>query len=235
MKTQLKWKLIENAFKNSISENNLNFSVEVTSELKLIKNSDLLVLPGVGSFPDCKEGLQKIQGLIDVLFDEVIIKNKLFLGICVGMQLMAEYSLEKVNTDGFGWFKGNIEKINNNGTDYLGRNYKIPHMGWNNLEISEETFMSPFSFSSIPVFLISFSKILVINLATKIPMIRTPIPPRIFITESVNPNLERKPEMLDAKLVDVSDKVCVCNKIVNCVIVIFFWKKSKEYATFNKF
>ena len=81
---------------------------------------------------------QKIQGLIDVLFDEVIIKKKLFLGICVGMQLMAEYSLEKVNTDGFGWFKGNIEKINNNGTDYLGRNYKIPHMGWNNLEISEE-------------------------------------------------------------------------------------------------
>ena len=97
-----------------------------------------MVLPGVGSFPDCKEGLQKIQGLIDVLFDEVIIKNKLFLGICVGMQLMAEYSLEKLKTDGFGWFKGNIEKINNNGTDYLGRNYKIPHMGWNNLEISEE-------------------------------------------------------------------------------------------------
>ena len=51
---------------------------------------------------------------------------------------MAEYSLEKVNTDGFGWFKGNIEKINNNGTDYLGRNYKIPHMGWNNLEIRED-------------------------------------------------------------------------------------------------
>lgn len=131
-------KSVENAFKNSILENNLNLSIEVTSELKSIKNSDLLVLPGVGSFPDCKEGLQKIQGLIDVLFDEVIIKNKLFLGICVGMQLMAEYSLEKLKTDGFGWFKGNIEKINNNGTDYLGRNYKIPHMGWNNLEISEE-------------------------------------------------------------------------------------------------
>jgi glutamine amidotransferase len=51
---------------------------------------------------------------------------------------MAEYSLEKVNTDGFGWFKGNIEKINTNGTDYLGRDYKIPHMGWNNLEIRED-------------------------------------------------------------------------------------------------
>jgi glutamine amidotransferase len=51
---------------------------------------------------------------------------------------MADHSLEKENTNGFGWFKGSIEKINNVGKDYLGRNYKIPHMGWNNLEISEK-------------------------------------------------------------------------------------------------
>jgi glutamine amidotransferase len=71
-------KSVANAFKNSVLENNLNFSVEVTSELNSIKNSDLLVLPGVGSFPDCKEGLQKIKGLIDVLYDAIIIKKKPF-------------------------------------------------------------------------------------------------------------------------------------------------------------
>ncbi len=131
-------KSVENAFKNSIKESSLNFNIEVSGELNSIINSDLIVLPGVGSFPDCKKGLKKINGLIDVLFDQVIIKYKPFLGICVGMQLMAEYSLEKVNTKGFGWFNGSIEKINNTGTDYLGKNYKIPHMGWNNLEISED-------------------------------------------------------------------------------------------------
>ena len=131
-------KSVENAFKNSIRENTLNINIEVTSNLNSIINSDLIVLPGVGSFPDCKKGLKQINGLIDVLFDQVILKYKPFLGICVGMQLMAEYSLEKEKTNGFGWFKGSIEKINNFGVDYLGRNYKIPHMGWNNLVISEQ-------------------------------------------------------------------------------------------------
>ena len=131
-------KSVENAFKNSIKDNDLNFNIEVTSELNTIVNSDLIVLPGVGSFPDCKEGLKKNQGLIEILIDQVIVKYKPFLGICVGMQLMAEYSLEKSNTKGFGWVKGSIEKINNAGKDYLGRDYKIPHMGWNNLNISEE-------------------------------------------------------------------------------------------------
>lgn len=131
-------KSVENAFKNSIKNNDLNFNIEVTNELKSIIKSDLIVLPGVGSFPDCKKGLQKNDGLIEVLFDQVILNYKPFLGICVGMQLMAECSLEKVKTNGFGWFEGSIEKINNLGFDYLGRNYKIPHMGWNNLEISKE-------------------------------------------------------------------------------------------------
>ena len=131
-------KSVENAFKNSIKNNDLNFNIEVSSELSSIINSDLIVLPGVGSFPDCKKGLKKNQGLIEVLIEQVILKYKPFLGICVGMQLMAENSVEKENTNGFGWIKGSIEKINNFGKDYLGKDYKIPHMGWNNLEISAE-------------------------------------------------------------------------------------------------
>ncbi len=129
---------VENAFKNSINDNNLNYKIEVTNDINSVIKSDFLVLPGVGSYPDCKKGLQQINGLIDVLFEQVINKSKPFLGICVGMQLMVENSLEKVNTSGFGWLDGTIEKLNHGGIDYLGRSYKIPHMGWNNLEINQK-------------------------------------------------------------------------------------------------
>ena len=126
---------VENAFKYSINTNNLNFEVFVTNKLNLIKGADYIVLPGVGAYPDCKDGLIKIEGLTEVLIDQVINNSKPFLGICVGMQLMAEYGFEKNKTKGFGWLEGNIEKINYIGKDNLGRNLKIPHMGWNNLEL----------------------------------------------------------------------------------------------------
>ena len=128
-------KSVENAFKLSINDNNLKFRVLVTDNLSIIKNSDFIVLPGVGSYPDCKNGLLKIEGLIEVLKDQVITKFKPFLGICIGMQLMAEYGFEKEITKGLGWINGNIEKINTFGKNKLINNYKIPHMGWNNLKI----------------------------------------------------------------------------------------------------
>ena len=87
---------VENAFKNSIVDNKINCSIEVTNNLKSIMKSDFIVLPGVGSYPDCKDGLKKKQGLIEVLSDQVINKGRLFLGFCVGMQLMVENSYEKV-------------------------------------------------------------------------------------------------------------------------------------------
>ena len=126
---------VENAFKNSVKTNNLKFTIQVTNKLNLISRADHLVLPGVGSFPDCKKGLEDIQGLIKLLKNEVINKRKKFLGICVGMQLMVEYSLEKHKTEGFCWLDGCFKKIKINGLDYIGRDYKIPHMGWNNLQI----------------------------------------------------------------------------------------------------
>ena len=129
---------VENAFKNSININKLKFSIEVTNKLTSISKADHLVLPGVGSFPDCKKGLKDIEGLIDLLNNEVIYKKKKFLGICVGMQLMVDYSSEKKRTSGFGWLNGRFKKIKKNGLDYLGRNYKIPHIGWNNLQIENQ-------------------------------------------------------------------------------------------------
>ena len=95
----------------------------------------MLVLPGVGSFPDCRKGLQNIEGLIDVLSEQVLFKKKKFLGICVGMQLMFDFSLEKRRTSGFGWLSGNFNKIKTVGLDYLGRKFKVPHMGWNSLHL----------------------------------------------------------------------------------------------------
>ena len=126
---------VENAFKNSIIINELKFTIQVTNKLDLISKADHLILPGVGSFPDCKKGLEDIAGLINLLTNEVIKKRKKFLGICVGMQLMVDFSLEKKRTKGFQWLDGNLRKIKTKGLDYLGRNYKIPHMGWNNLQI----------------------------------------------------------------------------------------------------
>ena len=131
-------KSVENAFKNSVQRNKLKFTIKVTNKLNLISQADHLVLPGVGSFPDCKKGLEDILGLIDLLTNEVIHKRKKFLGICVGMQLMVDYSLEKKRTTGFGWLNGNFKKLKSNSLDYLGRDYKIPHMGWNNLQIENK-------------------------------------------------------------------------------------------------
>ena len=126
---------VENAFKNTVKTNKLKFTVQVSDKLDLISKADHLVLPGVGSFPDCKKGLNNIEGLINLLTNEVIYKRKKFLGICVGMQLMVEYSLEKHRTEGFCWLDGFFKIIKTKGLDYLGRDYKIPHMGWNNLQI----------------------------------------------------------------------------------------------------
>ena len=88
---------VENSFRNCVSVNNLKFKIIVSNNLNIISDADHLILPGVGSFPDCKNGLLKIIGLFDLLTNEVLIKRKKFLGICVGMQLMADYSFEKKN------------------------------------------------------------------------------------------------------------------------------------------
>ena len=103
---------VENAFRKSITDNKFRINIEVTNELASIKKGDFIVLPGVGSFPDCKRGLEEINGLIETLSNEILFKQKPFLGICVGMQLMVEYSLEKTKTNGFGWLTGYLKKIN---------------------------------------------------------------------------------------------------------------------------
>ncbi len=103
--------------------------VEVTPDPEVLRRAERIVLPGVGAFADCRRGLDAVPGLIETL-DEVVLKGgKPFLGICVGMQLMASRGLEHEPTAGLGWIPGDVAAIEL-GDPAL----KIPHMGWNTLD-----------------------------------------------------------------------------------------------------
>lgn len=103
--------------------------VIVTREPHTVAQADRIVLPGVGAFADCKRGIEEVPGMLDALHDAVRSKGRPFLGICVGMQLMADRGLEHGETQGFGWIPGEVDKIAPNDPAL-----KIPHMGWNTLE-----------------------------------------------------------------------------------------------------
>ena len=109
----------------------LDGTVTVTTEPSELTSASHIVLPGVGAFPDCREGLVAVDGMIEALADQVCVRGKPFLGICVGMQLMAEKGLEHGETPGLGWISGEVVPIAP--TDPT---LKIPHVGWNNLSFS---------------------------------------------------------------------------------------------------
>ena len=116
-----------NSFKE-VAKDRVN--IEVSSDLDKIKSSDKVILPGQGSFKNCIEALKKINGLTDTLNEFVISKKKPVLGICVGLQMFADIGYEETKTNGLGWISGNVSKIDNqNGK------YKLPHIGWNQIEI----------------------------------------------------------------------------------------------------
>jgi glutamine amidotransferase len=101
----------------------------VTSKSKDLLDADKIVLPGVGTFSECMNGLKSLPGMIDILNEIVLQRKKPFLGICVGMQLLAIEGKEKGNHKGLGWIKGKVVKIKKN------KKIKIPHMGWNTVKI----------------------------------------------------------------------------------------------------
>tara|TARA_Y100000590_G_scaffold5752_1_gene7651 strand:- start:1065 stop:1706 length:642 start_codon:yes stop_codon:yes gene_type:complete len=118
--------------------NNINLSkkIIVSSDPKIIKQSDKIVLPGQGSFRDCYLGIKKISGLKETL-DEFVLENKKpIFGICVGMQLFAKTGFETKETEGFGWIDAEVRKINN-----INKKIKLPHMGWNEIELKKDCFL----------------------------------------------------------------------------------------------
>jgi len=120
-----------NSFKE-VAKDKVN--IEVTSNLNKIKSSDKLVLPGQGSFKSCVDALNVIDGLTDTLNEFATINKKPLLGICVGLQMFADIGFEETETKGLGWISGKVSKIDNkNG------NYKLPHIGWNQINIIKDT------------------------------------------------------------------------------------------------
>ena len=109
-------------------------NIEVTSDIKKIKLSDKIVLPGQGSFKSCINSLNCINGLADTLKEFAITNKKPLLGICVGLQMFADVGYEEAETKGLGWISGKVSKIDNqNGK------FKLPHIGWNEIEIQKES------------------------------------------------------------------------------------------------
>lgn len=104
--------------------------VVVTSDADVVAKADRLVLPGDGAFPACAAELRGHKGIYDAMVEAVEDKGRPFLGICVGMQLMATTGHEYENTPGLDWVAGDVEKIAPTDTSL-----KVPHMGWNNLVI----------------------------------------------------------------------------------------------------
>ena len=120
-----------NSFKE-VAKDKVN--VEVTSNLKKIKLSDKVVLPGQGSFKSCVDALNNINGLVDTLNEFAINNKKPLLGICVGLQMFADTGYEETETKGLGWISGKVSKIDNK----QGK-FKLPHIGWNEINIVKKS------------------------------------------------------------------------------------------------
>ena len=110
-------------------DNNLNYSIKISSNVNDVKKSDKIVLPGQGSFKSCKNGIDSIKGLQEELNESVLVKKKPIYGICAGMQLFATEGHEEETTHGLNWIPGEVNRL-----DLDSSNLKIPHMGWNELK-----------------------------------------------------------------------------------------------------
>ena len=119
---------VAKAFERAARESGHDQPIIVTNDPEKVRNADRVVLPGVGAFADCRRGLDAVAGMVDALNEVARKKAKPFLGICVGMQLMAEVGRENEVVAGLGWIKGDVDKIAPND-----KSLKIPHMGWNTL------------------------------------------------------------------------------------------------------
>jgi imidazole glycerol-phosphate synthase subunit HisH len=116
------------AFERAGREAGLAVEIAVTRDPDRVRSADRIVLPGVGAFADCRRGLDAVGGMVEALNESVRARGRPFLGICVGMQLMAERGREYEVTQGLGWIAGEVDRIRPADPDL-----KIPHMGWNTL------------------------------------------------------------------------------------------------------
>ena len=110
-----------------------NIQIVIIDNVEELKKADKVVLPGVGAFADCMQGLNNINGLVELLNKMVIEDSKAFMGICVGMQLLANFSKEYGYTEGLSWIDGEVTSIVK-----VEEEMKVPHMGWNSVEFDQK-------------------------------------------------------------------------------------------------
>jgi glutamine amidotransferase len=122
----------EKALARAAAERSLHAEIMVTADPDVLRRADRIVLPGVGAFRDCRQGLYGITDLHAALEEQVRRRGKPFLGICVGMQLMATKGLEFGETPGLGWIAGVVRRMKP-----MPANLKVPHMGWNSLAVTQ--------------------------------------------------------------------------------------------------
>jgi len=121
----------QKAFERAAREAGVAASIAVTADSAAVAKADRIVLPGVGAFADCRRGLDAVPGMVGALDEAVRKRGAPFLGICVGMQLLATRGLEYEVVQGLGWIPGDVKKIAPNDSSL-----KIPHMGWNTLDVA---------------------------------------------------------------------------------------------------
>jgi len=118
----------EKAIQRAAAERNLDVQVVVTADPAIAAKADRIVLPGVGAFADCMGGLARLPGMVEALREAVLVGRTPFLGICVGMQLLASVGREFGDHKGLGWVAGEVVRLTPSDPAL-----KIPHMGWNEL------------------------------------------------------------------------------------------------------
>ena len=121
----------EKSFARMARETGQGGPIRVTADADAVRAADRIVLPGVGAFRDCRDGLMAVPGLFQAI-EERVKEGVPFLGICVGLQLMASRGLEHGESPGFGWIPGEVVRLDPNDPDL-----KIPHMGWNELIVDQ--------------------------------------------------------------------------------------------------
>ena len=119
---------VDNALKAAGLAGEWDGRIELTADPDVVRCADRIVLPGVGSFRACAQGLRAIPGLVEAMEERVLVGGAPFLGICVGMQLLATRGVEHGITDGLGWIAGEVRLI-----EPADPSIKIPHMGWNDV------------------------------------------------------------------------------------------------------
>jgi glutamine amidotransferase len=120
------------AFERAARESGLAAKIAVTGDPDAVRRADRIVLPGVGAFGDCYQGLNNTPGMIEALKEAVFERGRPFFGICVGMQMLADRGLEHGVHRGLGWIGGEVDLIGP-----ADKSLKIPHMGWNTLSFAK--------------------------------------------------------------------------------------------------